>query len=200
MVPGLVPLQLLFQFTPPHRGHLQHNAARFCFIHVSIHAPAQGASEEALGIMPQYDVSIHAPAQGASSANFPPAVGCRFQFTPPHRGHRLMFCWILFQQKFQFTPPHRGHLSDKAAQERLYRVSIHAPAQGASPPPSPHARPIPSFNSRPRTGGIIIRIILCSNIHSFNSRPRTGGIGHAPLSFSGKSVSIHAPAQGASAF
>ena len=55
----------VFQFTPPHRGHLNEVKNLKDWVEVSIHAPAQGASR--LGNHVVYLCS-------------------QFQFTPPHRG------------------------------------------------------------------------------------------------------------------
>ncbi len=166
----------MFQFTPPHRGHQARIPFHLVRLPVSIHAPAQGASSTVQSLAKSPIVSIHAPAQGASGYEFnmiqygkvsihAPAQGAsnfhkgffalsKFQFTPPHRGHlyprKLISLWV----KFQFTPPHRGHPAIISLLPSGKKVSIHAPAQGASKHEAPFPAPRTRFNSRPRTGGI----------------------------------------------
>jgi len=56
-----------FQSTPPRRGrHKLLNGCQHFFL-VSIHAPAQGATEEGVCHPKGIGVSIHAPAQGATN-------------------------------------------------------------------------------------------------------------------------------------
>ena len=77
----------------------------------------------------------------------------QFQSTPPHGGRRLLVVWILV----------------------LFKVSIHAPAWGATR--SSYYRPMPSscFNPRPRMGGDRPRHPSVSANLCFNPRPRMGG-------------------------
>ena len=120
---------------------------------VSIHAPARGATQRVSGAFGKFGVSIHAPARGATKAVFQWARGHAFQFTLP-RGERLLACSPLpTSVLFQFTLP-RGERrllsnhttkiirfnsrsregSDVVSKFRRVntRVSIHAPARGAT--------------------------------------------------------------------
>ena len=95
----------------------------------------------------------------------------KFQFSPPHRGQWVsrapqvsilapaQGAWQIIRpfsrsRRFQFSPPHRGHPFLRPYSYNHLRVSILAPAQGASLPPSSYPFTQHSFNSRPRTGGI----------------------------------------------
>ena len=52
---------------------------------ISIHAPAQGATDKPLCCMNPKQISIHAPAQGATLERMTKADLIKFQFTLPHR-------------------------------------------------------------------------------------------------------------------
>ena len=72
----------------------------------------------------------------------------KFQFSPPHRGHPIttLTFWTIGQ--FQFSPPHRGHRRYHTVLPIVSRVSILAPAQGASPASPLRASP-PWFQFSP---------------------------------------------------
>jgi len=78
----------------------------------------------------------------------------KFQSTPPRRGRlECMQAYFTEQFKFQSTPPRRGRQIKADFQYADKRVSIHAPAQGAT-----QSAPFAScahrcFNPRPRAGG-----------------------------------------------
>ena len=97
------------------------------------------------------------PHRGHRDSLFLSLKHFRFQFSPPHRGHLhnrecVSSCVPCFNSRprtggiyrsimsiippleFQFSPPHRGHLLAPFSDKAPSRVSILAPAQGASPP------------------------------------------------------------------
>jgi len=146
-------------------------------------------------------VSIHAPAQGATTSL--PSQGIALQFTPPRRGRREWMPCAFFRiscfnsrprarpraggdrasaesgrvsTEFQFTPPRRGRRESNAHTWRVtVMVSIHAPAQGATAP-----------------------VLILDDVGvGFNSRPRAGGDNSQDSRYVLTDVSIHAPAQGA---
>ncbi len=141
-------------------------------LHVSIHAPARGATnDEYLGNMAK-EVSIHAPARGATPAAALPVDLWQFQSTHPH-GVRPMYL---------FNVP-------------LLKVSIHAPARGATSPgivdddvgkfQSTHPHGVRQwigiitqrrlcFNPRTRTGCDAGHTGNSDRLHCFNPRTRTG--------------------------
>ena len=184
---------------------------------VSIHAPAWGATRQPLQIYPHFHVSIHAPAWGATGhaveAGNPSAVSIHapawgatiqrktitsatlFQSTPPHGGR----------------PPHRGRLRPHTGfnpRPRMggdggckpysggRRVSIHAPAWGATPLTSSATHSSFSFNPRPRMGGDS-RMVSEGAGGTFQSTPPHGGRPLEVMSEEENIVSIHAPAWGA---
>ena len=101
--------------------------------HVSIHAPARGATPRAASGRSDVPVSIHAPARGATRVR-PAAVWARSSFNPRARTGRdfrrnhAAPC----AARFQSTRPH-GARRDALAHALVVReVSIHAPARGAT--------------------------------------------------------------------
>ena len=164
-----------------------------------------------------------------------------FQFTRP-RGARLMVQDLIPGDSwFQFTRP-RGarlrvfgfrrvpdHCFNSRAREgrdwtflhkrQATRVSIHAPARGATVPSLPRCEPVMfqftrprgarlrrgkslcpksfRFNSRAREGRDNCRAVHCHESPGFNSRAREGRDPCLPLLNGIFRVSIHAPARGA---
>ena len=78
------------------------------------------------------------------------------------------------------------------------RISIHAPAKGATPR-SYHVTSISSdFNPRSREGSdAFVNVIALQHIPDFNPRSREGSDKHLPLRHCKRYISIHAPAKGA---
>ena len=209
---------------------------------VSIHAPARGATLRQLGVLPDSVVSIHAPARGATldhvAAEEPalvsihaPARGATrsmrgscsrsrmFQSTRPHGARHVGLVSTGRSPLFQSTRPHGARHAGRGANGQGVRVSIHAPARGATgamdrgaPTPEfqstrPHgarrdAAPERGrqrgFNPRARTGRDVRRRDQRAHcIHRFNPRARTGRDVDARVMQPLAHVSIHAPARGA---
>ncbi len=141
---------------------------------VSIHAPARGATNGRPGVRLDAAVSIHAPARGATLRQVSMATRIVFQFTRP-RGARLVlvhghhglarfnsraregrdaFVSALSAERsmFQFTRPRGARLPVLHAGRAPRRVSIHAPARGATRAASGTAFVFACFNSRAREG------------------------------------------------
>ena len=99
---------------------------------------------------------------------------------------------------FQSTPPHGGRPNRLRSVAIRERVSIHAPAWGATSTCRPGRGKISGFNPRPRMGGDR-RICHQSYMdRCFNPRPRMGGDCNGYERCYGPGpVSIHAPAWGA---
>jgi len=144
----------------------------------------------------------------------------RFQSTPPRRGRRAAARALATMSAFQSTPPRRGRLMGLVYVWQRWGVSIHAPAKGATALDGFLSPGIQCFNPRPREGGDTINSPLSYAVFSFNPRPREGGDvarpmwRHRRLRFQSTpprrgrltvsvaqancfSVSIHAPAKGA---
>ena len=111
---------------------------------------------------------------------------------------------------FQSTPPREGATWRWQAVSSAIVVSIHAPARGATTPTAVKPRHAVSIHA-PARGGDSTAAAAVAGIRSFNPRARARGPGHPPPSnprpragatvhgsaCRGLSVSIHAPARGA---
>ena len=121
-------------------------------------------------------ISIHAPAEGATIPHFQflPVLHI-FQSTLPRRERRLgrFGMYILYRH---FNPRSRGG-SDKLAQTNSFilKISIHAPAEGAT----------------------CLRRTICTHRRHFNPRSRGGSDVHQQEKGGEQHISIHAPAEGA---
>ena len=143
-----------FQSTPPHGERLE-VILRVLFVFSCFNPrPRTGSDKTATHYFKASGVSIHAPARGATALPSPPVPRNRFQSTPPH-GERpgsapMPSCSLTFQS----TPPHgeRPRSDRTAARDQSFnprprtgsdlvqielppeiKVSIHAPARGATP-------------------------------------------------------------------
>ena len=144
---------------------------------VSIHAPAWGATRLVETARPVTNVSIHAPAWGATLVSALVLVMEQpFQSTHP-RGVRRSAGWSKYPtRQFQSTHPRGVRPRRNAGNHRNLRVSIHAPAWGATQIMDDWVTYQDAFQST----------------HPRGVRHPTGDDrGHT------KSVSIHAPAWGA---
>ena len=101
---------LRFQFTHPRGVRHRPLIPRATALHVSIHAPARGATSPLLPAPCLQEVSIHAPARGATGGRHSPAPPGTVSIHAPARGATVLPYYAL-----------------------LYSVvSIHAPARGAT--------------------------------------------------------------------
>ena len=145
----------MFQSAPPHGGRLpQVRPGRRAEL-VSIRAPARGATQrEALRVRRVF-VSIRAPARGAtwlpplrqslrSCFNPRPRTGGdpshtslgtpgeKFQSAPPHGGRHIVSQPISLDSRVSIRAPARGATRRDDGGGCRYRVSIRAPARGAT--------------------------------------------------------------------
>ena len=146
--------------------------------HVSIHAPAWGATGgyNLYGCCTR--VSIHAPAWGATLSKGAGTVGASGGFNPRPRvgGDYLTQTHAAGGKEFQSTPPRGGRRPPpRGWQDYDWKVSIHAPAWGATDDVVTGAFP----------KGV--------SIHA----PAWGATRHPPEERGALEVSIHAPAWGA---
>ena len=149
--------QPVFQSTLPHGERPASRHVTSSADQVSIHAPARGATG-CDGMPARSDaVSIHAPARGATHKH---RISCQryhaFQSTLPHgERHMTSLCTYVYGLMFQSTLPHGERLSHvwrrvaiinrfnprsrtgsdrpcRSGSSGVHRVSIHAPARGAT--------------------------------------------------------------------
>ena len=209
---------------------------------VSIHAPARGATAGQASHPRTSAVSIHAPARGATAAASVKAAIEAFQSTRPH-GARRGLRWrsslpwrfnprartgrdnrreleAQMHRMFQSTRPHGARPLRPPPACAPRRVSIHAPARGATAllRPQAHAGPVSihapargatdwgwsdwrcsgRFNPRARTGRDAVRHAGYRAQAKFQStRPHGARRKHFDGCRCLLEVSIHAPARGA---
>ncbi len=147
---------------------------------------------------PRFAVSIHAPARGATwQTEKPRQMECAFRSTPPHGGRPTITAYSSHWPMFRSTPPHGGRLltmaetarvegfdsrprtgGDMDADEKFkvrLRVSIHAPARGATC--DERHQPVAARVSihAPARGATMKIMGRCASHGCFDPRPRTGG-------------------------
>ena len=143
-------------------------------MHVSIHAPAWGATQGRFRVCTSRRVSIHAPAWGATPSYSPPPADVAFQFTLP-RGERPLAAFALCTiDQFQFTLP-RG--------ERHPALKKPSGSNG--------------FNSRSRVGSDLSGPLLTAGVNVSIHAPAWGATVETQAAGELRWVSIHAPAWGA---
>ena len=101
----------MIYFNPRSRGGSDYTDGKVSPVSdISIHAPAEGATERFMLYSAEEDISIHAPAEGAT----PSILKRRWQME-------------------HFNPRSRGgsDVTPQAFRVRMY-ISIHAPAEGAT--------------------------------------------------------------------
>ena len=167
-----------FQSTPPRRGRHLDAFSKKRYFTVSIHAPAQGATAAVALVLSYNSFNPRPRAGGDLRQPTSTAQGTRFNPRPRAGGDRMQGAIYLPLSMFQSTPPRRGRLSGLYPHPLRHRVSIHAPAQGAT------SKSLDTFTP----------------YNMFQSTPPRRGRPHPPcIHFLNIIVSIHAPAQGATA-
>ncbi len=176
-MPPWLPIDSIeFQSTLPRRERLVRAGLLGDIEQVSIHAPAQGATVNHPGTLHLNEFQSTLPRRERHTAAKDHDHDGVFQSTLPRRERLYTSASVLPTMMFQSTLPRRERLSQPQQLPQQDTVSIHAPAQGATPRPSAPSTPRTSFQS---------------------TLPRRERLERQAM-FGGKySVSIHAPAQGA---
>ena len=136
----------------------------------------RGARRPELPSRPPCDVSIHAPAWGATSFIVLGSTwSVMFQSTRPRGARPIPFSITPMMRVFQSTRPRGARLVDFHNHASGRKVSIHAPAWGATPLLTLRGLYCGSFNPRARVGrdggGVpLLTMTLCC----FNPRARVG--------------------------
>ena len=142
-------------------------------------------------------VSIHAPAGGATSIFGRGSSNGRFQSTRPRGARRLSFQRQFCNCPFQSTRPRGARRQDENFTPKISKVSIHAPAGGATNLDKRGLRLLGGFNPRARGGRDASLVDTILRTFGFQStRPRGARLQNCNR-FIMISVSIHAPAGGA---
>ena len=141
-----------FQSTRPRGARRRPSARSLIAPHVSIHAPARGATWQSRSKPRMAAVSIHAPARGATVQCLPSLRILLFQSTRPRGARQPIFAAGLCVWP-GFNPRAReGRDNPAALRDRIGQVSIHAPARGATRASHPKASARRCFNPRAREG------------------------------------------------
>ena len=198
---------VVFQSAPPHGGRLVSLRPIGVGVHVSIRAPARGATS-VVTTPPVSTVFQSAPPHGGRRFHGPNrCVRNRFNPRPRTGGDQSDAMTAHDLIWFQSAPPHGGRPPRLGRRRRRGHVSIRAPARGATWRCQDSTLSSGGFNPRPRTGGdnyagyVHYRLDVFqsapphggrrsrnrrSRLKSrFNPRPRTGG-DFAPTDSSGK--------------
>ncbi len=176
MSPSDWPQGLCFNPRPREGGDRQRPAPLLGSAQFQSTPPRGGRRDSASKWLKVVNVSIHAPARGATSLPFVFASPTTFQSTPPRGGRRPLTTLL----------------------RTWRRVSIHAPARGATRQGMLKLAEAEGFNPRPREGGDALGIDGCVISLEFQSTPPRGGRLHQQgYDADDVTVSIHAPARGA---
>ena len=188
--------------------------------HISIHAPARGATKALDALLEMETISIHAPARGATLFHATPFQQKR-DFNPRSRegSDVSAFCLGRGQNGFQSTLPRgerhavrnknvrfvvfqstlpRGErLSSCGCSGLLSCISIHAPARGATKAGVTGVIVRADFNPRSREGSDAAQEAVKIANDAFQSTLPRGERPDVAVPYNHIKISIHAPARGA---
>ena len=188
-----------FQSTPPRGGATAMEDNKPADTWISIHAPARGGDAAYQLKIDALEISIHAPARGGDTSAADRSFTSR-NFNPrPREGGRPPWRSSGPSRAHNFNPrPREGGDIDKPPCYVWVRISIHAPARGATSGNKSFLWVYLYFNPRPREGGDPPRLHAQGSGQVFQSTPPRGGrlTGSATVTYGGL-ISIHAPARGA---
>ncbi len=202
----------------PARGATSRYAHRRGPRRVSIRAPARGATSDspnraieavfrsapphggrqraATAFASARAVSIRAPARGATYYDGPASCSSLFRSAPPHGGRRQHSSLCLPRAAVSIRAPARGATCKRLRVLLIDYVSIRAPARGATVRIGPFGTSA-GFRSAPPHGGRRAQRVSGPWCHCFDPRPRTGGDEGRGGRRVAATVSIRAPARGA---
>ena len=152
-------------------------------IKVSIHAPAWGATTLPADLDTQTFVSIHAPAWGATKTPLQGVASDAFQSTRPRGARPRASAPSTAGGWFQSTRPRGARPCGQCLPCRINKVSIHAPAWGATDRGRRGPCLPPGFNPRARVGRDLLLISRFRTWVSFNPRARVGRDRRATILF-----------------
>ena len=172
-------VSIAFQSAPPRGGRLA--------------SPEAHREEKGFNPRPRAGGDPPSPPRGFNARR-----RVEFQFAPPRGGRPSLNTSMGRAGTFQSAPPRGGRPSVRLRHRRHPRVSIRAPARGATWRAIVTIESAYGFNPRPRAGGDRSSRRCSSPRRRFNPRPRAGGATVALLHLLGElEVSIRAPARGA---
>ena len=120
---------------------------------ISIHAPARGATDMLVDLGTDLTISIHAPARGATDLySEDTSTDFQFQSTLPQGERRFIRRTEKEISRFQSTLPQGERRRDRRGGQQTCRISIHAPARGATCSTVRPSDQYNDFNPRSRKG------------------------------------------------
>ena len=171
----ITPKGAAFQSTHPHGVRLNNYTLYRDTVAVSIHAPARGATDIRQAVLEGVNSFNPRTRTGCDSSPVPSALR-KSSFNPRTRTgcDPLLYTAGLTTAKFQSTHPHGVRRWSSSFPDSPQRVSIHAPARGATF--TTNVIPVceKSFNPRTRTGCDSLLLVNSAYSISFNPRTRTG--------------------------
>ena len=166
--------------------------------YISIHAPARGASSFAILSTARENFNSRPCERGFIRTCYPQGWICyNFNSRPCERGFSLTPLLCIPESYFNSRPCERGFIPLLIVSYSNL-ISIHAPARGASTRKGYADLRFTYFNSRPCERGFNLLRIKKKGLSNFNSRPCERGFNSAGKFVGTLSISIHAPARGAS--
>ena len=183
----------------PAKGATTNATGAIGIVFISIHAPAKGATKNPRSCQRSNLISIHAPAKGATTDPSGLRIVCKFQSTLPRRERHTMNNFIQTLQNF--NPRSReGSDEDMSGKKPMtYCISIHAPAKGATVLEVVFLTSAPFQSTLPRRERRESIASYCLHSGYFNPRSREGSDIDKVHRQHYHVISIHAPAKGATA-
>ncbi len=166
---------------------------------VSIHAPARGATVIQAANSPSQRVSIHAPARGATINWGKNTRIIYVSIHAPARGATRQENLIETHGMFQSTRPRGARLLGRKQSFRHLSVSIHAPARGATLLEAAAGVESTFQSTRPRGARLYGKQFFVNPELFQSTRPRGARPDISIRIIDQLTVSIHAPARGATA-
>ena len=184
----------------PARGATNYNGVRKGGNTISIHAPARGATVNQYLNGGVYIISIHAPARGATKRLT--ALPVIFVYFNPRsrKGSDNNWRRRCPVHHISIHAPARGATIVKFYLWPTVTISIHAPARGATIQNNTAVCRRYHFNPRSRKGSDVGMLNPFPPTPNFNPRSRKGSDRFRPQILPHSSISIHAPARGATFF
>ncbi len=164
----------LFQSTPPRGGRRQPRRGQRWMKKFQSTPPRGGRPLGTDDLNLRTHVSIHAPAWGATYTLGGLDIAIMFQSTPPRGGRPISSIRPCRAKRFNPRPRVGGDVI-RYHVPNGDDVSIHAPAWGATRICTTSTSIGWSFNPRPRVGGDLILPPSLVIVIRFNPRPRVGG-------------------------
>ena len=191
---------LIRYFNPRSRGGSDFSVTSPLFIYKGFQStlPRRERLSSSAGSEALSGISIHAPAEGATSSI---QFWCQiflFQSTLPRRERPNMDVLIVIDMQFQSTLPRRERAAWEFFLQIFQRISIHAPAEGATQTKPLVFHPVLSISIHAPAEGATLYIAYKTKVSvDFNPRSRGGSDSIKDDIYNVRDISIHAPAEGA---